>query len=142
MESLDSIQKRKDLFSHYYDNFEKHLADERIAKASEFLWGSISCLIDAIAITYGKTLGTHSDTKYFIKWLSEETNQPNIYDLFKKAESLHANFYHNFLDKERLEIEREEMDRLIEQLGKILEARIILMKSSFVEGTPAEESIL
>ncbi|MEK6811552.1 MAG: hypothetical protein AABX96_03525 [Nanoarchaeota archaeon] len=42
---LNDINTRRDLFVHYYDNFEKHLYSDKLSKASEFLWGALASLI-------------------------------------------------------------------------------------------------
>jgi len=136
------IEKRKYLARHYYENFEKHLTEERIAKASEFLWGTVVSLICAIGLTYNKKISEHSKMIQFSRELSEEENDDNIFKSFKEAEILHANFYNNFLDKDGLKIKRGEIDRLISKFEKILEKRINLLKTSFVESTPDEEVLI
>ena len=121
---LKEIERRKQIFGHYYDNFEKHLSDNKISKASEFLWGAIHCLIYAISITYNKPISDHGGIIRFSKFLSEEENEPLIYKWVKVSEKLHINFYHSTFDKEDLEIYREDADKLIGKLGKLLEKRM------------------
>jgi hypothetical protein len=139
---MSEIEKRKFLARHYYENFEKHLIDNRISKASEFLWGTVTSLIYAIGLTYNKKLSEHAKMIEFSKELSEEENDDNIFKYFKDAEILHANFYNNFLDKEGLELKRESIDKLINKLEKALEKRINLVKNSFVESTPDEDILV
>ncbi len=139
---ISEIDKRKSLAKHYYENFEKHLIDERIAKASEFLWGTVNSLIYAIGLTYNKKISEHAKMIEFSRELSEEEQDDNIFKGFKEAEILHANFYNNFLDKDGLKLKREEIDRLISKFEKILEKRINLLKTSFVESTPDEDVLV
>lgn len=134
---IEVIKKRK-LFGHYYDNFEKHLFLGKLSKASEFLWGAIHSLIYAIALTYEKRLGTHSDVKEFVRQISNEERDETLYNMFKTGELLHANFYHDFLDEEGLKLKRIEMDILIKKLENILEKRIKLIKDSTEEETSQE----
>lgn len=122
--SEDLIKEKRKLFSHYYDNFEKHLASGNISKASEFLWGAISSLIYAIGITYREKVSEHRKMIEFAKRLSEDLGDASIYWGIKKAARLHANFYHNFYDKEDLEKDREELDILIKKLGDLLGERL------------------
>lgn len=138
---LEEIERRKKLFGHYYDNFEKHLSDNKISKASEFLWGALNCLIYSIGLTYNLKLSSHGQIIEFCKRISSDENEPSIFGAIKIGEELHANFYHDFLDKEGLELKRKEIDKLISNLGSLLDRRIKSIKENFVEDTPSEEII-
>lgn len=135
---LNEISNKEELFAHYYDNFEKHLALGKTAKASEFLWGALHCLIYAIGITYGKKLNNHNKVLLFAKEISEGAKDGEIYLAVKIGEELHANFYHDFLDKDGLNLKRVEVDKLIMKLRRILEERKELIKKEFVEDTPED----
>lgn len=137
---LSGIDKKKKLFEHYYDNFEKHLFEGRLSKASEFLWGSIHCLIYSLGLTYGKQLSRHKAVIDFIKELSEESNDEDLFKYFKISEELHMNFYHDTLDEEGLKIKREYADKLIKKLNELIEKRSQMIKSAFVEETPEEKT--
>lgn len=136
---FQKIENRKLLFQHYYENFEKHFARGKLSKASEFLWGALHSLIYAIALTYNKKLSNHKQIILFVKEISAEVKDNDIYSLLKIGEDLHANFYHDFLDEEALRLKRIEVDKLIAKLSKILEDRTKFLKDSFVEDTPSED---
>jgi hypothetical protein len=121
---LELVKKRQNLFIHYYNNFEKHLKLGNLPKSSEFVWGALHSLLYAIALFYDKKLSTHKQIIEFAKELSDIENDKEIYLGIKIGEELHANFYHDFLDKEGIEIKRELIDRVINKLNHILEIKI------------------
>ena len=71
-----------------------------ILQASEKLWGAASHLAIAEMTERGMTAKGHVVTKRFVRKFGEETNRPELFPLFKAAESLHVNFYHGFLDSD------------------------------------------
>ena len=75
----------------------------------------------------------------FIKEISEENNDEEIFKHFKLSEELHRNFYNDDLDKEGLEVKKEYVDKLIEKLQKILGERVEVIKSEFIEDVPGEK---
>lgn len=122
--TLSEISKRKKLFSHYIHNSNKNFIFNNIAKSSEFLWGALHTLIYSIALTYNKKISNHGQIRNFAKELSEYEKDQDIFKGVVSGETLHANFYHNFLDKDQFEIKREEINKLIIKLEIILEKRI------------------
>ena len=138
---LNDINTRRDLFVHYYDNFEKHLYSDKLSKASEFLWGALASLIQAIGLAYGKKLSNHQKILDFSKEISETENDSSIYSAVQEGEQLHANFYHNFMTKENLIFKRKYIDRLIEKLSLILEKRLKLLEKTFVEESDFESAL-
>ena len=129
------VQDKRKLYTHYYANFEKHLANGNVSKASEFLWGALHSLIYAIGITYGLKLSKHQQIKEFMKDLSLEEEDTRLYELFKKGEQLHANFYHDFLDAEALSLMGKEIYELIDKLIKILDSRMIKLDKSKINSS-------
>lgn len=98
----------------------KHMIDEgELGKASELLWGACSQMILAIASLKGIPLPGHSETKEFVRELGKEIRDEEIGKLFSKIESLHANFYHNFIPKEEFPEYLEIVKKFLEKLEKI-----------------------
>ncbi|MEM1610489.1 MAG: PaREP1 family protein [Sulfolobales archaeon] len=52
--------------------------------------------------------------------MTEKTGDPDYTRLFSSAETLHANFYHNFLTRKTFEVHREDALKLIEKLKRYL----------------------
>ena len=49
-----------------------------------------------------------------------ETHDKALLVDFRMAEALHANFYHDFMSKERFEVYREAVLKLIERLRELI----------------------
>ncbi|VVB82334.1 Archaeal PaREP1/PaREP8 family protein [uncultured archaeon] len=126
-EILSEIVKRKELYLHYLHNSEKNFILGNISKSSEFLWGALHTLVYSIAITYKKKLSKHGQIRDFAKELSATEKNENIFNGVVLGEMLHSNFYHNFLDKEQFKIKKEEVEKLMSILEKILEKRVGLI---------------
>lgn len=62
-------------------------------KASEFLWGSMAQALKAVAATKGVQLRGHSQVREYARLLAQAQNDATIWDVFRKAEMLHRNFY-------------------------------------------------
>ena len=126
-QEMDEINSKEKLFNHYYKNFEKHFLLGNLSKSTEFLWGALSSLLYAIGITYGRKLGEHSKTIEFAREISTIEEDEDIFLGVKTAEIFHANFYHNFLDKENIELKRKIIDKSIKKLSEVLEKRKLLI---------------
>lgn len=100
----------------YFKNFRKSLKAGEQAKAGEFLWGALVKLLKANALLTGHILNTHGKMKEFVKHLAQEFQDRGVLDGFKKGEALHANYYHNWVDKETF---AEYSDRVILLLHKL-----------------------
>ena len=92
-----------------------------ILQASEKLWGAASHIVIAEMSQRRMTAKSHAVTKRFVRELGEETNRPELFPLFKAAESLHVNFYHGFLDSndylEHRGLAHQFVDLMIELTG-------------------------
>ena len=128
--TLIEISKRKELYTHYLHNSDKNFVLGNIAKSSEFLWGAIHTLIYAIALTYDKKLSKHSQIRDFAKELTEIEKDEEIVKGVILGETLHSNFYHNFLDKEQLTTNKKLAEELIFKLENILTKRILDLKQN------------
>lgn len=135
---LEGVEKKRKLFDHYYDNFEKHLFSNKLSKASEFLWGAVYALIYSLGLTYNKQLAKHRAMRDFVKEISEENDDENLYKYYKISEELHMNFYSDSLDEDGLNIKREYADKLIKKLKSLVDYRVNLIKSGFVEEVSGE----
>jgi len=113
---LAKVYKRRLEERHLFDNFEKYYKERELVKASEFLWGSISKIAYAIGLLYGKKLGKHGEIVSLIKDLSK--GEQKIIDWSNAAESLHSNFYHDWMEEETFE----------NYVRKVIELRIWLIR--------------
>ncbi len=82
-----------------YQNFLSR-KEKELDKASEELWGAINSLLSGIhRIKTGRGLGKHGETGNFAE---EICVQEGIENLFRDAEDLHHNFYHNIYERHEL----------------------------------------
>lgn len=109
------------LHEKYLRKAEELAARGDITQASEKLWGAIVCLLSAIGERERLPHYSHRDLKEISLYLTEKTGDPDYTRLFSSTETLHANFYHNFLTRKTFEIHREDALKLIEKLRRYLE---------------------
>ncbi len=107
----------------YYENFRKTLEEGEPEKAGEFLWGAVVKLLKAHALLHGVPLNKHGKTKAFVAQLAQELQNREIMDRFKKAEALHANFYHSWMDQEAFTEHVNEVIQLLQKLESLLLSR-------------------
>ncbi|MBM3942033.1 MAG: hypothetical protein FJ316_03735 [SAR202 cluster bacterium] len=94
---------------HYLENSLHHLQAGEIAKAGEFLWGSVATALKAVAARRDRGLRSHRELRAFARELARDSGQPDLWDKYLTAEHLHSNFYESFL-------EREDLDAIAEDL--------------------------
>ena len=78
-----------------------------ILQASEKLWGAATHVVIAEMQRRDLEPNGHGKMKRFVSNLGDELRQPDLYALFKIAETLHINFYHGFLSEDNFEEHRE-----------------------------------
>ncbi len=99
LEKIEDMGKYLRRAEQYYQNFLASINRGEIEKASEMLWGALSCYANALSVLIRKkSLTTHSETVNFLKELAKETRDPQIIDAVGQAQQLHANFYHGFIE--------------------------------------------
>jgi len=108
---------------HVYLN-EKYLRDAKTlldkhdyVQASEKLWGAVAQIIKAIALKRGKRLRSHTAINTYIVQLAKELNDETILDAFSIANSLHQNFYENWLAPETVIQNAKTIEQLLTKLS-------------------------
>ena len=91
-----------------------------LAQAGEKYWGSVTALLNAIGELRGWDHFSHRDYDVIIGKLYKEIHDKSLLMDFRMAEALHANFYHNFMDKEEFEVHRQAVLELIGKLKDIV----------------------
>jgi len=81
----------------------------------------LAALLNAIGELLGVKHYSHRDYQLIIQHIYRDTRDVEVLRLFGMAERLHANFYHNFLDKETFDRHREDTLALIEKLRQYLD---------------------
>ena len=129
IDDLEEIDRRKKLADFYYDNYVKYYYEKKYSKASEFLWGVINNLLYAIGMFYIKKISDHGAAVKFIEELSAIYKDVNFSVYLASAQSIHANFFHDYMDRLMFDDDKDNVLKLIEILNNILEEKYkILIK--------------
>jgi len=123
-EVISEIEKRRKLADHYYDNFRRYYENKNYSKASGFLWGSLNALAYAIGLLHGEKLSDYGKVVNFIKVLANVYKDKEIEGCLASAQTIHANFYHDFMNELMFEDNRKRTEKLLEKLVKILDAEL------------------
>ena len=115
----ERVQIYLKLYEKYLKEAEDLYAKNDLAQAGEKYWGAVTALLNAIAEKRGLPHYSHRDYAALIEKLYDETEDEELLKGFALAERLHANFYHNFLEKKSFEVHRREVLKLIEKLKKL-----------------------
>lgn len=81
----------------YLQNAIKFKNNGRLRKASELLWGAITQTLKAYAFLFDKIITTHGQFFTFTKEVAKEQGDETIYTGFLEVNSLHRNFYDDFI---------------------------------------------
>ena len=79
------------------------LVENDLLQASEKLWGAAAQMVKAVAETRGWGHGGHRELFQVVNRLTVETEDPELRTLFDIANSLHSNFYENWMPREWIE---------------------------------------
>jgi len=121
---ISEINRRRGLANYYYDNFRKHYETKKFSKASEFLWGTLNALVYAIGLFYGRKLTTHRAVVDFVKELASAYKDEEMGEWINDAETIHANFFHDFMDESKFGYYRQKTEKLLKRLVEILDHEI------------------
>jgi len=100
---------------HYFENARHYIDAHDAEKASEFLWGSMTQALKAVAMSKDKLLKTHSDIrKYALEFRKSEDK--DIYNAFNTSQYLHGNFYETGLLLEDVVIGADEINKAVTKL--------------------------
>lgn len=97
------------------------LEREDYPQASEKLWGAAAQAIKAVAAARHWRHSVHRDLRRNVERLYQETGDAELLTMFNTAESLHANFYEDFMSGEVVRIHAGHIQRFIEKLMPLAE---------------------
>ncbi len=104
----------------------KHLRDAEelltagdYPQASEKFWGAVAEMVKAVASSRHWRHSSHRDLRGAVSRLYREAGDSEYLDLFSTAESLHANFYEDFLEPEDVRHYAARARRLVEKLQEL-----------------------
>jgi len=115
------VVRRIAIVERYSQNYAEYLLRGDYAKASEALWGIVNNLASILSILYrGKPISDHKELRMFMRDLAVMLGVSEVVEWFRACEVLHANYYHNFMDKEMFEDHRVKAEKLINTLQKLV----------------------
>lgn len=97
-EAKNDADKFASMVLHYSHNAERYLKEKDYQKASEMMWGAMSCVIKTKAAKEKKVIESHRGLWKYVGELAEQEKNKEIYESFSKASTLHSNFYESNLD--------------------------------------------
>jgi hypothetical protein len=115
-----AVKRHMGLSSHYFENAQHFLELGEIEKSSEFLWGSISQSLKALAANKGIELRKHDDLKNYAWELSRETKDEGIWYAFLEAQNQHSNFYESGLSIEDIVRASEAIQSTLVKIEKLI----------------------
>ena len=89
-------------------------------QASEKLWGAVAQAAKAVAASRRWRHSSHRDLRAIVSRLRQETGDDDYLALFSFAESLHANFYEDFMVPADVKFYAEQIYRLIDKLRSVI----------------------
>ena len=93
------------------------LAEGDHVQASEKAWEAAAQAIKAVASKKGLELHSHGELHRFVVELATDTGDKELRRLWQSAGMLHQNFYENWLPKEMVAGNIEDVKELVKKLG-------------------------
>ena len=120
MEVKEKIQKYKKQSIHYFENANKFIDKGDAEKASEFLWGSLTQALKAVAANKNIWLRSHNQIRNYALALARELHDDDIRHTFIYAQSLHSNFYESGLLLEDVAGAAEDVRKTVNKLLSLI----------------------
>ncbi len=108
----------------YWNNGLKYVGEGKFSKASEFLWGAVAQSIKAVAAMRNISVIKHPMFFHFMRKLSRELEDKELYGSFLSLNELHKNFYDEYMGPMEIQIYLEKAERFlqrVEEIGKRIE---------------------
>lgn len=120
MEVKNRITKYRSQSVHYFENALHFIEAGDAEKASEFLWGSITQALKAVAASRNIWLRSHKQIRDYAMELAKALKDDEIRHAFNHAQSLHSNFYESGLMLEDVVIGAEEVKMAVVKLLNLI----------------------
>ena len=104
----------------YMKDAEELLTKKDYIQASEKAWGAAAQIIKALAAREGKDLRGHASLWQFVDKLAEKLQDIEIRRLWSRANSLHKNFYENWMLPRDVVYAIEDVKKFVEIIRKLL----------------------
>ena len=95
-----SESKYSSMSREYMDRAEDYLRQGDLKQASEKSWGAAACALKSIAEVRNWNHQSHSLLFDISSQIADEQEIPELRDMFMEANSMHQNFYENWMPEE------------------------------------------
>jgi len=112
----ESVPKHIITSRDFFSKAEEALAQEDLLQASEKLWGAAAHMVKAVAEVRGWQRTGHRNLFDVVNRLAGETGDLELRPLFDIANSLHSNFYEDWMPREWIEDSLGRVSNLLEKL--------------------------
>lgn len=100
----------------YWNNGLKYVGEGKFSKASKFLWGAVAQSIKAVAAMRDMSITQHVKFFDFMRELSEEIEDKELYGSFLFLNELHRNFYDEYMGPTEIQIYLEKAERFLQKM--------------------------
>ena len=99
---MATTERHRDISALFLEHAEDEYRRGDLLQASEKAWGAVAHCVNSIARDHGWNLGTHRHLAGNVRRLiaRDPANAGHRRRLLRSVESLHANFYQEFMDEE------------------------------------------
>ena len=117
MEKFEEYIKQSD---NYFQTVNNYLAKDDNLQASEKMWGASAQIVKAYAEKKGFKHNGHAALFKVVKKLVKETGEDEFLTLFNVANSLHSNFYENWMDTEIVSDSKADIEKFVNKVTDVI----------------------
>ncbi len=114
-QAQEHILISRDFFTKAHDA----LAQHDLLQASEKLWGATAHMVKAVAESRGWAHSGHRELFQVVFRLVQETGDQDLRSLFDVANSLHSNFYENWMSEDWIAADAKQIGEFLEKLESL-----------------------
>ena len=123
MTTVSTPEAMADQFRQTADRFMRHAEAEfergDLLQASEKAWNAAVQQLKALATMRGMSHNAHWELRMVARQIVDETGDERIGELFRSGESLHANFYEQWMPEAEVRACMDDMKELIDLLMSV-----------------------
>ena len=116
---MTTVQEYRAISSDLLEQAHVELAAGDLIQASEKFWGAAAHRLKSIAENRGWQHKSHAHFYRIIRNIANETDDKQMVYLFAAADSLHSNFYENWMEEDEIRHYADQVAQLIERLDGI-----------------------
>ncbi len=116
---MTTVERYQSVSAQLFEQAHVELESGDLIQASEKFWGSTAQALKAIAQDRGWEHGSHAHFYRIVQDLIEETDDRELFDLFRAANQLHGNFYEHWMNEWQIRSLAGQVGELLDRLSQI-----------------------